>query len=110
MVLSSFVETTNDTFQVVSKDMGRNKVTPDQIPWGQDWNIHYPPYLRKAKEELLLGPSGPCDEDLRPHIWKQNTPLLQQEISELFDMWPAPKAAYKAAVEMPVLCGLGEFD
>ncbi|KAK3048969.1 hypothetical protein LTR09_009623 [Extremus antarcticus] len=110
MVLSGFAEVNNNTFLSVSGNLATNEYTPDQLPYGQDSKIHTPPYLERDKQELMLGPPGLCDNDLRPLIWKQQTPLLQQEVFDMFGIWIQEKARYKAAVKIPVLNGLGEFD
>ena len=110
MVLSGLGETGTQHCAEVAKALLTNTYEAWELPVGQDSSIHRAPFRRTDKEDLMLGPEGVCDSELRPRIWKQTTPFIFQEILDLFGMWQNSKQAYKAAVKIPVLYGIGEFD
>ncbi|KAK4550335.1 hypothetical protein LTR36_003302 [Oleoguttula mirabilis] len=114
MILSGFAERPEaraahgDTVSAALLTDGHRE--PHEIPLGQDDRIHIVSYKPEDKMNLMLGPVGVSDPDLRPLIWKQHTPFLLQEIVDMMGPWPAASAKYKAGVKIPVLVGLGEYD
>ena len=110
MILSGFAEIRTQHSNDRTGELATNKYDPSQLPFSQNARIHFPPYYQKDKEELMLGPPGLCDPELPPLIWKQNTPIFMQEFMDMVGMWPNAKQTYKAAVRMPILYGLGEYD
>ena len=110
MVLSGLGETENQHFREVTSKLAANEYQESQLPFGQDSSIHVPPYYQHNKEELMLGPPGLTSPELRPLIWKQNTPFHIQEVMDLAGTWPIGRPAYQQGVKIPVLYGLGEYE
>jgi hypothetical protein len=68
------------------------------------------PIKEEDKKDLMLGPEGLSDPDLRPLIWKGNAVWYVGEIMDMVGTWPNNKKKYMQGVKIPVLYGMGEYD
>ena len=87
MVLSALGEVPTATMLQHASKGTMWSIRDEDVPPGNDPNIHVGPFTRENKLALMLGPSGTCDPDLDALLWKQNSPFLTAELTDLNSMW-----------------------
>ena len=110
MVITGFGDEQTMTVQKASAAMATVQHNPEDIPFGTDPALHIGPFPKNEKIALMLGPEGCCDPELYELCWRQNTPFFLGEVIDMSGVWVQSREAHKAAVNIPVLYGMGELE
>jgi len=109
IVLSGLANGYTDSFHKAAAVITTDEPDPESFPAGWESSIHCPPYSRPTKELVMLS-SNCCESHLEPAVWKQTTPVLIGEYTDLMTIRPTKRAAWQAGVRIPVLHAVGSVD